>query len=55
MKPFVQSESAMTETAKTLNPAANQMYSGTIQQNAVREKLNAAINILNGGLKNAIL
>lgn len=54
MKPFKQTETGKTETAKTVSaPADSPMYSSTIQQNPVREKINFALAI--GASTNGIL
>lgn len=52
MRPFKQSESAMTKTAKVLSPSADTMYSAPIQQQPVRDKVNFITVIANalGGL-----
>ena len=54
MKPFKQTESGMTKTAKVLSPNPGQTYNGTFQQNVVREKLqekvvSANINVYQRG------
>lgn len=53
MQPFNQEESAMSSTAKDLNPDVGQQYSASIQDNPIRTKINNILTILNtlkGGL-----
>lgn len=49
MRPFAQTETANTPTALRLDATTQQFYSAVLQQNPVREKLNAALAALNGG------
>jgi hypothetical protein len=56
MRPFAQTESGKTTTALTVTATEDSpMYAASIQQTPVREKINAALSVLNGGASSGVL
>jgi hypothetical protein len=52
----MQTESGKTTTALTVTATQdNPMFSAPIQQTPVRERINAALSVLNGGASSGVL
>lgn len=56
MRPFAQTESGKTKTALIVSATEDSpMFSASIQQTPVRERVNAALSLLNGGPAHGVL